>query len=501
MDEFKQRFSAAKAQRRLFEVSAREIYKFCFNGREAEWDKATSPDYEPEEIFTDFPATVGEDFAGELFSTMTPENAPWVEYEVGNAVPEDSVDEVKTEVRDLEETMAKSIRASNYYTEGHTIFQDAIVGNVAMWVDRPAFGKSITCEAIPLPELYLRIGPFGIADRFRQRSYFTRDLEALFPGAEWPQKLKDKIKNAKNGRSEVTWGFWPNYKDPVAPTWERQIRVDGESIGLDKNVGEEGATEIVVGRFNAVANSPWGWGPGRRMLPTMRVLDTVSSMTLEGMERELDPAIIYPNDGMLDLSDGIESGLGYPAYPGSSENIRELGVGRNLDYGYYSQEQLESQLRDGFYREVEQRGKTPPSASQFIGQEQKQLRRIARPAAKTWGEFGVGLLKRFEYLERQKGGLLQDFDLPMIDEGLISVRPISPLERAQAREDVLVAQSVLDMAQQSMGPEQAAIWVDGPKTMTNIKGKLKDKLVEFRDEEQAMQIFNAMQGGTDAPQE
>lgn len=504
-DEFKKRYTAAKNERKqLIDGAGREIYKFCFNGREAEWDNVISKDQEPEEIFTDVPSTLAEDFAGELFSTMMPENADWVEYQAD--ADDDQAADAQADVQLFEQAIDGAIKKSNFYDEGHTAFQDAVIGNVAMWVDRHHDTLPAVCEAIPLPQLHLRLGPYGIADRFRTQWFYASDLPALFPDATFSKKLQQKIDGNTMRKSRVVHGFWPDYSDMGFIKWAWQVRVDDEPIGIDQVLDEEGKMPLVVGRFNAVSGSPWGRGPGFRMLPTIRVLNAVSEMTLEGMDKNLDPAYTYPHDGILDLSDGIESGIGYPSMPGSAESVRPIGTVENLDYGFYSQEKLEEILRDGFYREVVQRGKTPPSASQFIGQEQKQLRRIARPAGKTWSEFGVGILKRFEYLERN-GGSLEGQRLPLIEDGKITVRPISPLERAQAREDVLVAQSIMDMAVQAIGPEGANMLIKMPEAMKNIKDKLKDKLVTFRTEEEirtmmqeAMAAQQAQQGATNANQ-
>jgi hypothetical protein len=495
MDEFRTRFNDAKAHRgELLELVGREVYKYCFNGRESEWDRTTTKDTKPEEIFTDFPATVAEDFHGDLFSTMTPENTPWVEFEAGNAVDEDQANQAKEEIAEYEKSLAKSVRASNYYDEGQTAFQDAVVGTVAMWVDKPQLTRPAVCEAIPLPQLYLRLGPYGLADRFRVQKFYARDLPALFPTAKFTKKLQDKIKNSPNSRVEVIRGFWPTYDDPENPTWVKAVRVDWEPIGIDEEGLQAGAVAIVCGRFNPIAGSAWGRGPGFRMLPTIRVLNAVSEMTLEGMDRNLDPAYVYPHDGILDLSDGIENGIGYPSMPGSGDAIRPIGTVDSLEYGLFSEEALETKIREGFYRQTPQRGKTPPSASQYIGEEQKELRRMARPSAKLWQEFGVGLLKRFEFLERMPGGILQDVRLPLIEEGVVNVRPISPLERSQAREEVMTAQSIMAMAMETVGPEQANMLIDMPGSMRNVKDKLKDQIVSFRTEEQILAIMQSMGG-------
>ncbi|WP_120636030.1 portal protein [Ruegeria sp. EL01] len=492
-DEFKQRFSVARAHRRQqVEEDGREIYKFCFNGREQEWDDRTKYSDDPEEIFTEAAATVAEEFYGELFSTMTPENSPWTAFEAGNAVDEDQKDAAEEQLGMLEKKLAKALRSSNYYDEGPTAFQDAVVGNIAMWMDRPSLISPIVCEAVPLPELFLTVGPRGLEDRFRRQSYHLRDLKQLFPDADFPRALSEKIKNGKSGQAKVIWGFWRNYEDVENPKWRQEIRVDGKAIGMDEDLGEEGSQPLIVGRYNPYAKSAWGRGPGRRMLPTLRGLDELVRMNLEGMDRTLDPAFVYPHDGILDLSEGIDPGLGYPSMPGSAENVRPLDFG-NLDYGFFSEERIEQKIREGFYREIEQRGKTPPSASQYVGQENKQVRRMARPAAKTWREFGVGLLRRVEYLERQAGGSLDGVKLPLLDDRTVIARPISPLERSQALQDVTTADSIVGMVNERLGPEQAAILVDGPKTYRNIKEKLKDEIVEFRSKEEITEMIQAMQ--------
>lgn len=499
MDEFAKRFSAAKAHRReRVEEEGREVYKFCFNGRESEWDENVRSNDDAEEIFTDIVATVAEEFHGELFSTMTPENSPWVEYEAGNGVDESIQGDTKDQLEAFEKIISKALRSSNYYDEGQMVFQDAVVGTVAMWVDRPTLSSPLVCEAIPISQCYLRLGPLGIEDRFRRQWYYYSDLPALFPEADFDQKMRDKIKNS-GGRAKIVRGFWRDYKDASNPFWRQEVRIDDKPQGLDRDLEGDGSCPMIVGRYNPVPNSAWGRGPGRRMLPTLRVLNEITRMNLEGMDKNLDPAFTYPHDGILNLKDGIENGLGYPMMPGSGDSIQPLGLFGNLDYGFFSEERLQELVRDGFYRDTTQRGKTPPSASQYMGEEQKQVRRMARPAAKLWREFGVGLLKRTEYLERQPGGGLEGKQLPLLDSGTVIARPISPLERAQAREDVLVAQSIMQMTQEGVGPDQAGLLIDGPKTFRNIKETLKDRLVEFRSEKELQAMLQQMQQAQQPP--
>ena len=491
-DEFDMRYAAAKAAKSdRVQEDGYEVYKYCFNGREEEWAGKRGANAEPEEIFADFVADVAEEFYGDLFHTMTPANTPWVEYEAGTAIPEEAEAQVMEEITRRERIIAKAIRGSNYYTEGQSAFQDAVLGNVAMWVDRYSLSSTMTCEAVPCSELTLRLGAFGIDDRFREKKYFYRDLPTLFPEAEFPREIKTKIENGKSAKAKVVWGFWKDYSDRENPQWKQCIRVDGKPIGMDKILGEEGSCPLLVGRFNAIPNSPWGRGPARRMLPRLRVMDELIRSILENMDHTLDPSIVYPHDGMLDLSDGLEAGVGYPSMPGSGDQIREIGGGQ-LDIGYFLKAEQQEEIRRGFYREPEQRGKTPPSASQYIGEEQKSVQRMARPAGSLWEEFAVSFLRRTEWLQTQPGGLLEGEEPITVDDQVVILDPISPLERAQAREEVLVAQSIMAMSFETLGPEQTGLLIDGPATVKNIKERLKDTIVQVRTPQEIQQIAQQM---------
>lgn len=503
MDDFKKRYSAAKSARSdMIELEGFEVYKFCFNGREDEWLGKSGRNRDPEEVFADVVAGVAEDFAGDLFHTLTPESMPWIGFEAGIAVPEEFEQDVLAEIKTREALITKSLRASNYYDEGPTAYQDANFGTVCMWADRPSLSSPIMFEAIPASEIYLRLGPNGIEDRFRRKKYFASDLPSLFPDAQFPKAVQDKIASKSvTTKVEVVWGFWRDYKDPSAPIWKQAIRVDDKEIGLDRDLGEEGSCPMLVGRFNAVPNSPWGRGPARRMLPTLRTLDELVRMNLEAMDHTLDPAMVYPHDGILDFSEGIEAGIAYPAMPGSTDGIHPIMPGQ-LDYGFFTEERIEERIRDGFYRDMQQRGKTPPSASQYLGEEQKQVRRMSRPAGKLWAELGIGVIKRVEWLETQAGGALESLDPITADGMLVTLRPISPLERAQARDEVLGAQSIMAMTNEALGPQMASVLIDGVQTMTNVKDKMQDRIVVFRDQkqlEQAAQMMAGMNGQQGAP--
>lgn len=486
-EEFENRFNCARRHRERDEAIMREATKFLFNGSECDWDKSVKRGHEAEEIFDTEAAESNEEFTSDLFQYMTPDTVSWVKFEVSSTVPEEFKEEVDAIIEDHSAAIENAIEDSNYYHEGPVAFQSAGIGNVAMWVDTLNPARPAVCEAIPLNECFFTVGPNGLEDRFRKTSYYARDIPVMFPDYDFDKKLALKIKEGKSD-CVVIRGFWRDYSDPGNPRWKGQVKIDGQYFPVE-DIGEEGACPFLAGRYGAKPRRAWGVGPALKMLPKIRTLDVISQMVLEGMDRTLDPAYTYPHDGMLDLSDGIEPGQTYPMMPGTEGRVEPIGGANNMDYGFFIEETMRQIIRKGFYRPDEQKGKTPPSASQYLGDEQKPIRRMIKPASKVWDEFVQHLIKRFEYLEVQAGRL----DIPMIGSDVIKLRPISPLQRAQSREAVITAQGIMAMATEALG-EQAPLVIDGPRTIKNIKTELGDNIVEVRTEDQIMAAMQAMNG-------
>ena len=482
-DEFDHRLRAAKKQFNAAKRELRELYVFLFNGREREFDSLTKKHEDPEEIYDSTAGDTNLEFSSDLFSFMTPENQRWVDYQPGSAIPEEFEDEAAEAIKVYEAQVDKAIRSSNYYDTGPTVFQDFGVGTAAMWVDRSNISDAITVEPVPLPELRLTAGVRGVEDRFREKRCWARDLPILFRGASFSKELKKKI-DTPGAIVPVIWGFWRDYSDPGNPIWIHTAKADGETIVKDEILGPEGNCPLLVGRFNPQPGLPYGRGPAWMQLPEIRTLDALRRMVLEKMDQSIDPAFTYFRDGLLDLSEGIEAGMGYPTQSPAKDAVQVINTEGNLDYGLFTINELRENIRRGFYRKPSQPGKTPPSASQFIGEEQAELRRMWRPAAPVFAELIASFLRRVEMLEVEAGILPGQIT---VKDTLVTIRPISPLMRALSREKVIAAQSIMGITRESFD-QQAALLIDGTATMTNIKKALGDELVVFRTEEQLREI-------------
>lgn len=483
--DFQTRYSLAKRWRDAAEPFIKEVLMFCCPGEEHIFDRKSISEYDSQ-VYLSLPEELSLDFASDLVTYFTPAEVKWASFLVTVPIPKDQQRAVLDIVQDREDRLFDIIQSTNYNDIAPQVFFEAVHGTPAMWVDKAHLSQPIHIETVPANELLIVPGHLGYLDRFRVKSVGADTLEALFRDypVTFSQKLRAKMQ--KPGQMcEVVWGFWLDWSDPGRPIWRCEITVDGERVTpADPLVLGDiaGSCPLLVGRFNPRPGRPWGRGPGWKALPDMRVLDKIDEVVLSGLDQSILNTLIYPDDGFLDLSEGIEAGRAYPAGRAFDRNqIFEMNKGVNLDYGFFSEERLEERLRAAFYQDgPRQRGDTPPTASQWLDERRRVQQRLGKPSAPLWSELILPFVQRIEKLAVESG----DLDSELTHDGeIISVRPVSPLQKAQNQDKVMVARSNLDLAFSAAG-ENAVQFVDFVGTFQNIVKASGDELTIIRKEEE-----------------
>lgn len=485
--EFSTRYSAAKKWRDIVRPTLEEIYSFICPGREHEFNtNIFTPRNDDPETFISLPEDVSSDFASDIVTYYTPAESMWTEYMVTTPVPKEAVAKVSELVGGREEDLFDMIQSSNYNDVAPQVMFEAAHGTIAMWVDSAHLTQPVYCETVPPCELLITPGHLGILDRFREKPVQASTLKALFNG--WDVNLSvpeiQKKIDKPGATAKVCWGFWLDWDDPGNPLWRCEITVDGHRITPEEplTLGEyAGSCPLLVGRFNPQANKPWGRGPAWKALPDMRVYNAVDEAVLDGLDQALRNTVIYADDGFIDLENGVTVGSAIPAARGfTRDQIYELQKGVNLDTGWYSEERLEERLRQRFYQDgPRQRGETPPTASQWIDERRRVQQRLGKPSSPLWREFFMPFVQRVEYLAIQLGKMDQALTH---NEDVISIQPISPLQKAQNQDKVMVARSNLDLAF-SVFQDQVGNFIDPVGTFRNIVKTSGDDITVIRDEE------------------
>lgn len=484
--DFSTRYASAKAWRDAERPFIEEVYRFCRPGREHDFNSKSKSSHDTD-VFLSIGEELADDLAGDLVNYYTPAEAKWNSYVVLVPIPEDQADAVLNMVEAREEQVSEAIMASNYYDMAPQWgFEAASHGTPAIWIDKAHLSAPLYFEVVPPAELLITPGHLGILDRFREKTVMASALASLFQ--DWPVDLTDdkiKRKVEKPGATAlVCWGFWLDWSDPGNPRWKCEITVEGCRVTPETPVDLGpigGSCPLCVGRFNPQPGKPWGRGPGRKALPDLRVYDKVDEIVLSGMDQAVTNTIIYPSDSGLDLSEGIEAGRAYPAGKSfTRDQIFELNRQVNVDAGWFAEDRIEDRIRRAFFQDgPRQRGETPPTASQWVDERRRVQQRLGKPSAPLWTEMIAPMIQRIEYLLVQA----RQMEEAITHNGqALTIQPISPMQKAQNQDQVMISRSNLDLAF-SVLQDQLPTVVDPVATLKKIVKTSGDTLTQIRDEQ------------------
>lgn len=296
--------------------------------------------------------------------------------------------------------------------------------------------------------------------------------------------LQAKIKAPNPKSVKLCYGFWVDWlTDPGNPQWKCEITCDGKSLVREPFVigPFAGGCPLLVGRFNPQHYTPWGRGPAITALPDMRVHATLDELVLQGMDQALSNTLIYADDGYLNLEDGLQIGKAHAAGRGfTRDQVFEMNRGINMDVGFFSQDRIEARLRSCFYQDgPRQRGDTPPTAAQWVDERRRVQQRLGKPSLPLWTELFKPLIQRFEYLGVQQGKLDQQIT---VDGTVISIAPISPLQKASNAEKAMIARANMEIIGQFAGDQMGEVF-DFRATMKNVIAATADDLTVLREKE------------------
>lgn len=489
--DFSTRYAGAKRFRDGIRSHIKEAYEFCAPGRHREFDQVNLENFDEGDRVVSIGESLAGDLAGDLVTYFTPPEAKWAEFIINTPIDEAQSNDVMTVVNGREQHLADMISASNYNDMAHQWgLEAAIHGTPALWVQKPHLSRPMFVEAVTPAQMLILPGHEGVLDRFRETCVAAHTLPALFSGWDVDLTSDDALArkiNTVGTTATVCWGFWADWTDPGNPVWRCEITVDGRRVSPDEPmvIGPlAGACPLLVGRVNPRPNQPWGRGPGLQALRDLRLLDAIDEDVLSGLDQSLKSTIIYSDDGFLDLSNGLEAGRAYPASPRfTRDNLVDLSRSVNVDQGWFTEDRIEERLRGFFYQDgPRQRGETPPTASQWVDERRRVQQRLGKISAPLWTELFAPFIQRVEFLAVQEKSLEEGITF---DGTVLTVSPLSPLQKANNQDKVMTARSNLDLAAAALGPEGAAAVIDGPATMKKIIAASGDELTVIAEQQSA----------------
>jgi hypothetical protein len=496
-----QRLADAREHKAAVELDLREAYFFTrprlskHVSSESLPTKTLSKDVD--ELATGLGSEVSEDFATEVIAAFFPTGQKWVtssaEAAVIDGADDSDIDDINEQTSEYDDKIFAAVKSSNFNSEIATALDpDAALGTIALWITAPGFGRPYKVEHVPLREIEINIDPDGnVGDRFRVRWVRARELRSVIGNTvELPEKIERKIKNQGNVRLEVVWCFWRDWTQPQDDVYRHVLLVDKTQVFSASYLGD-GCLPLIVMRFSPDKLHSWGNGPAIKALQELRVLDTITATTQDACEVALNPPIWYPDDGVVNFDGGLEAGHAYAKRPGGNQgDFGSLAFMGSPDIGFYTATDLERRVKRKFFADYpEQKGDTPPTATQWTDEMVRAQRRIGTPGAKFWREGPYEIYRRFEFLLKKDGKLKE---LTYQNQSL-TLTANNPATQAQDNQKFQVATQLLAMIK-NFFPQTSQAAIDEMATITNMQKLVKDEVIKLRSKEQAQQLVQQVLG-------
>jgi hypothetical protein len=473
-EEARDRLDTCEAQKREFDLDIRESYFFTapHRAREIRSAQAISPTKprDADELQTGIAMELCKDFTTVAVNSFMPPSEPWAEQRAGMFLPEEVKAQAKKEAEKQDPIIFEAIRASNLYEEIPKAFSpDLSIGTTALIIDDVRPAENIVVQALPLHELEINNGPFGaIDDRFAVRHTRYRHVKALLGEAIYKDidaHTRASIEDSKNRQQSciIRWGWWRKWDDLRDVVWQHVVMLDLKVIHAAPLVGV-GSCPLIPIRFNPSPEWAYGTGPTIESLPDFRQLDDLEAGKIEHIDKTLNPPMSYPDDSFTNIAGGVETSKWYPIRPGTEGAIKRMIETGSMEPAIFEVSEKERALRHRYYLDwPEQRGDTPPTATQWLDEMQLAQRRFGTPGGSFWREGPAEIFLRYKYLLTQRGLIA-----PIrVDGKTISLQPYNPAQRAAEQQEVAMFGRFAEIGA-PLFQEEWKLETDGGKTLQNL---------------------------------
>ena len=184
-----------------------------------------------------------------------------------------------------------------------------------------------------------------------------------------------------------------------------------------------------VPRWSKRSGEVYGRGPGHAALPDIRVLNAVAAAQLTAAEKQADPPLLVPDDGVLGKINTHSGGITYYT-PGHGDRITPLPVAVNLEVMEAIILKRQEAIRRAFLNDrIQFAGGPQMTATEVAARERKQMLVLGPVLGRLQSEFLGPLVSRVFSLLHRSG------KLPEAPEYLrgreTQARYVSPIARAQ----------------------------------------------------------------------
>lgn len=499
------RFERAKRLRDPWVSQYEECYELALPSRESFY--AQAPGQARTDKIFDETAVVGvQEFASRLQAGLVPNFARWADLVAGSEIPKEERGEVNAALEDVVDYVFEIIQNSNFAQEVHESFVDLALGTAALRVDEGDALNPVLFSAVPLPQLFLDVGPDDRVDSvFRQRSVKASNIRIAYPKARLPAEVMELLAKGEDRYLAVVEATYRLYDRPgeerhktcvVLPEFRAVIH-EQDHIGT-------GSSPYIVFRWAKAAGEVWGRGPLLNALPAVRTTNLVVQMILENAQMAITGLYTMEDDGVVNPETvRLVPGTIVPVAPGS-QGLRAVGSAGDFNVGQLILSEMRANIKRALYNEMlGNPDRTPMSATEVTNRMADLSRQIGAAFGRLQAELVNPVLRRVVHILKQQNRI----QLPTVNGREVKVRATSPLAQAQNFQDIQAVDRFLELVAGRFGPQMINLLVKSEEASRFLAEKfgVPERVLRSDQErrqlmQQMAQIMGAMNGGPEGAQ-
>lgn len=462
LDRFTERFKSAKRNWELVAPVFDEAYEFCMPLRERPYAKGLgggSAARRTDRLFDYTSVEAIADFASQRLEEIWPTDQKPIELLPGRAIPGDEADEMRNALAEVSDYAIEAVNNSNFRAAAFEFNLDYAIATGVLLVDEGDALTPLQHRALPLTEAILDVGPYGEHDAlYRERRVKARDIAVLWPDAAdclaapshpaiGPDRSGEQNKSAVSSAMahamrekpdqefELIEGYERDWSDPKNEVWVYRC-VDLQSrTELAHNVTRGmGAKPFIAYNYMRVPGETYGRGPAQIAMPEIRSANVLRELLLEHLDLSVGGLWSYEDTGVINVDTiRIQAGTIIPRQHGST-GLTPIQVGGSPDFGAMQLQLLQNNIRSAFFKlDLGPTDKAPMTATEAMQRVADRAARLSGPNARLISELLFQYIRRVLFILRKKGAI----KLPRLDHGFLDIKPLAPITRAQAQDDIL----------------------------------------------------------------
>lgn len=268
--------------------------------------------------------------AAGMQSGLTNPSRQWFKLTTHN--PDTISRDVKMWLDEVHSRMLTVMSSSNFYRALHGAYEEIGTFGTAALVIEEDFNDVIRCKTFTAGTYCLGLGARDDIDTMYQDLWATAwQIAGRFEEKNCSDKIKNALRNNHDTLFEIRHAIEPD------PTRHHRFRSVWWELGAETPLRESwyDIFPVMSPRWQVKAGDTYGFGPGTKALPEVKMLQKMASMRLTGINKQVEPPLVVPDNMVGKKINNYPNGVTYaPTGTGGTDSsiIRPLyGVQLSLN--------------------------------------------------------------------------------------------------------------------------------------------------------------------------